>query len=171
MLFCLLYWRPVSYPCQNLKSLSFVWTSSHQLAHSKVKTRLPIFCLSLLQILFLIALHNPVPPPRRPPIPPSLHPSLRAVTPRSHLGSGSCGCLPRAHIQAHSLLLADSFCITSLRYGLPYPSVQLKLLSRLSAFHISITVKSFSLLGKCSLIQRFLLHLPAQPLPYPPTTA
>lgn len=99
------------------------------------------------------------------------HPSLLTASPQSHLGSDSCGCLPRAHIQAPSLLLADSFCITSLRYGLPYPSVQLKLLSRLSAFHISITVKSFSLLGKCSLIQRFLLHLPAQPLPYPPTTA
>lgn len=112
-----------------------------------------------------------VPPPISPSLHPSHHQSPHAVTLQSHLGSGSGGCLPWAHIQPRSLSLADSFCITSLRYGLPYPSVQLKLLSRLSAFHISITVKSFSLLGKCSLIQRSLLHLPAQPLPYPPTTA
>lgn len=145
--------------------------------HTARVKQLPIFCLAFLRMdpCFCELCTTPsLPPDSHPPLHLSLHscfhPSLLTASPQSHLGSDSCGCLPRAHIQARSLLLADSFCITSLRYGLPYPSVQLKLLSRLSAFHISITVKPF-LLGKCSLIQRFLLHLPAQPLPYPPTTA
>lgn len=161
-----------------IRSLIFMWTSRNQLAHSQDKTQFPIFCLTLLRMdpcFWELCTAPSLPPYTHPPLHLSLHscfhPSLLTASRQSHLGSDSCGCLPRAHIQTLSLLLADSFCITSLRYGLPYPSVQLKLLSRLSAFHISITVKSFSLLGKCSLIQRFLLHLPAQPLPYPPTTA
>lgn len=88
MLICLLgltfCWRPASYLYQNLKSFIFSWMSSNQHVPSRVKTRLPVFLLSLLWIpLSTIALHN-----LHPTTPPSLHPSISlpcdAFTPPSH---------------------------------------------------------------------------------------
>lgn len=78
MLICLpgltFCWRPASYLYQNLKSLVFSRTSSHQHVPRRIKTQLPIFLLSLLWIpLPPIALHNLAPPPLQPSTPPSFH--------------------------------------------------------------------------------------------------